>query len=165
MFHIGIRCHIYVTEQVIKSVSQIKRLNNFLSMICITQSLLFYLVVLVWQHLNYINTMSCPIKVNSKTIELTVHTFCNCVLDLGCVFWIKCNLTDSIFHHILVLKTLEVGDLYLACTNLCKVALQPTKLSRDSSMVSTATCYWAGPIFKSRQGRELINFWLKKIFN
>ena len=26
--------------------------------------------------INYINTMLCPIKVNSKTIELTVHTSC-----------------------------------------------------------------------------------------
>ena len=29
--------------------------------------------------------MLCPIKVNSKTIELTVHTSCYCVLDLLCV--------------------------------------------------------------------------------
>ena len=29
--------------------------------------------------------MLCPIKVNSNTIELTVCTTCNCVLDLLCV--------------------------------------------------------------------------------
>ena len=29
--------------------------------------------------------MLCPIKVNSNTIELTVHTSCYCVLDLLCV--------------------------------------------------------------------------------
>ena len=29
--------------------------------------------------------MSCPIKVNSNTIELTVHSSCYCVLDLLCV--------------------------------------------------------------------------------
>ena len=29
--------------------------------------------------------MLCPIKVNSNTIELTVHTSCNCILDLLCV--------------------------------------------------------------------------------
>ena len=29
--------------------------------------------------------MSCPIKGNSNTIELTVHTSCYCVLDLLCV--------------------------------------------------------------------------------
>ena len=29
--------------------------------------------------------MLCPIKVNSKTIELTVHAFCYCVLALLCV--------------------------------------------------------------------------------
>ena len=28
------------------------------------------------------NTMQCPVKVNSNTIELTVHTSCYCVLDL-----------------------------------------------------------------------------------
>ena len=26
--------------------------------------------------------MSCPIKVNNKAIELTVQTFCLCILDL-----------------------------------------------------------------------------------
>ena len=35
-------------------------------------------------HVN-INTMLCPIKVNSNTIELTVHNSCYCVLDLRCV--------------------------------------------------------------------------------
>ena len=30
----------------------------------------------------YINTILCLIKVNSKTIELTVHISCYCVLDL-----------------------------------------------------------------------------------
>ena len=29
--------------------------------------------------------MSCPIKVNSNTIELTVLTSCYCILDLLCV--------------------------------------------------------------------------------
>ena len=29
--------------------------------------------------------MSCPIKVNSNTIELTVQTSCYCILDLLCV--------------------------------------------------------------------------------
>ena len=28
---------------------------------------------------------TCPIEVNSNTIELTVRTSCNCVLDLVCV--------------------------------------------------------------------------------
>ena len=27
------------------------------------------------------NTMFCPVKVNSITIELTVHTYCYCVVD------------------------------------------------------------------------------------
>ena len=29
--------------------------------------------------------MSCPFKVNSSTIELTVHTSSYCILDLLCV--------------------------------------------------------------------------------
>ena len=37
--------------------------------------------------------MSCPIKVNSNTVELTVHISCYCVLDILCVI-----LNDS-FHH------------------------------------------------------------------
>ena len=32
-----------------------------------------------------INIMSCPIKANSNTIELTVHASCYWVLDLICV--------------------------------------------------------------------------------
>ena len=32
---------------------------------------------------NYINTMPCPIKSNSNTIELTVHTSCNWGLRLN----------------------------------------------------------------------------------
>ena len=32
-----------------------------------------------------LNTMLCPNKVDSYTIELTVHTSCNCILDLLCV--------------------------------------------------------------------------------
>ena len=33
--------------------------------------------------------MSCPIKVNNNTIELTEHTSCYCVLDLLCVTGFK----------------------------------------------------------------------------
>ena len=32
-------------------------------------------------------------------------------------------------------------------------------------MVSTAACYRGSPGFKSQQGRECINFWLKRKFN
>ena len=35
-----------------------------------------------------INTMLYPIKFNSNTIELTVHTSCYCVSDLLCVMFI-----------------------------------------------------------------------------
>ena len=37
--------------------------------------------------------------------------------------------------------------------------------SRHSSMVSMAACYQRGPGFKSRQGQEFINFWIKRKFN
>ena len=41
--------------------------------------------------------MSCPIKVNSNTIELTVHTSCYCFLDLLCVKR-NCFVTLISFH-------------------------------------------------------------------
>ena len=48
-----------------------------------------YLFSIIWwtsnEILNDIKTMLCPIKVNSNTIELTLHTSCYCVLDLLCV--------------------------------------------------------------------------------
>ena len=34
---------------------------------------------------HHINSMSCLIKVNSNTIELTDHPSCYCILDLLCV--------------------------------------------------------------------------------
>ena len=40
-----------------------------------------------------INIMLCPIKVNSNTIELRVHTSCYCVLDLLCV------MTNRLSNH------------------------------------------------------------------
>ena len=40
--------------------------------------------------------MSFPIKVNSNTIELTVHTSCYCVLDLLCVTMPKCDASSLI---------------------------------------------------------------------
>ena len=39
--------------------------------------------------------MSCPIKGNSNTNELTVHTSCNYVLDLLCV---SCNVDSTILY-------------------------------------------------------------------
>ena len=38
-FHMGIQWHLFVMEQAIKSVSQIKQMNNLQSVICVTQSL------------------------------------------------------------------------------------------------------------------------------
>ena len=51
------------------------------------------------------NNMSCPVKVNSNTIELKVHTSCYCVLDLLVVtsFFMIHHLTsyfvDLVFLH------------------------------------------------------------------
>ena len=39
-FYMGIRWHIYVTEQVMKSVSQIEQVNNLPSILCVQQSLI-----------------------------------------------------------------------------------------------------------------------------
>ena len=47
--------------------------------------------------LNDINTMSWPFKVNSNTIELTVHISWYCVLDILCVI-----LNDSFIIRILI---------------------------------------------------------------
>ena len=44
-----------------------------------------------------INTMLCPIKVKRNTIELTVHTFCYCILDLVCVTFVKINSLLLVF--------------------------------------------------------------------
>ena len=47
----------------------------------------------------------------------------------------------------------------------CILSKIKKKSSCHSSMVSTAACYRGGPGFKSRQGQEFINFWLKRKFN
>ena len=45
-----------------------------------------------------INTMLCPIIINSNTIELTVHTSWYCVLDLLCVTWILSRSERSLIR-------------------------------------------------------------------
>ena len=58
---------------------------------------MFYFVVVVVVQMNgcslcqqMFNTMSCPIKVKSYTIELTGHTPCYCILDLlGNIYLVK----------------------------------------------------------------------------
>ena len=39
--------------------------------------------------------MSCLIKVNSNTIELTVHTSCYCISDLLCVTALMCHTQQT----------------------------------------------------------------------
>ena len=51
------------------------------------------------------HTILCTIKVNSNTIELTVHTSCYCVLDLLCV--------KKLIHRIFLILSV-FSDLYLA---------------------------------------------------
>ena len=69
--------------------------------------------------------MSCPIKVNSNTIELTVLTACYWVLDLLCV---KCTTYFSLnqqpilkfynftINTLLIVNTYFSGSTYLART-------------------------------------------------
>ena len=50
-------------------------------------------VIMQYNEIMYrINTVMCPIKVNSNTVELAVHTTCCCILDLHCV-----NICDPDF--------------------------------------------------------------------
>ena len=42
--------------------------------------------------------MLCPIKVNSNTIELAVHTSCYCILDLLCATMINRAFTNYLCH-------------------------------------------------------------------
>ena len=59
----------------------------------------------------YINTTSCPIKVNSNTTELTVHTSCYCILDSLCVNCIQL-----------------MGFLQTSKTNLCNLFSDTVKV-------------------------------------
>ena len=42
--------------------------------------------------------MLCPIKVNGKTIELTLHTYCYCVYTYAMLIVISLPLVVSIGH-------------------------------------------------------------------
>ena len=69
--------------------------------------------------------MSCPIKVNSNTIELTVHTSCYCILNLICVG--SSNLssrrgTRQGMRHV----TYKTGQ-----TPLAEATPESSKLSKD----------------------------------
>ena len=43
-------------------------------------------------------TVLCLIKVNSKTIEITMHTSCYCILDLLCVTFMKLTPGRSVIN-------------------------------------------------------------------
>ena len=64
------------------------------------------------------NIILCPIKVNTSTIELTVHTSCYCILDLLCVSIISLyfftsfqqSLISSIFTFVNLLRVIKLLD-------------------------------------------------------
>ena len=54
------------------------------------------------------NNMSCPVKVNSNTIELKVHTSCYCVLDLqGVTSFFMIHHLTSYFVDLVEFKDFE----------------------------------------------------------
>ena len=80
--------------------------------------------------------MSSPIKVNSNTIELTVHTSCNCVINLLCVnmlpkigmfqqvdFEKKWRKINNIDHHLLFpsLSPLSTVETMLEIVSIMKM--------------------------------------------
>ena len=56
--------------------------------------------------------MSCPIKVNSNTIELTVRTSCYCILDLFCVTALMCHTQQTNYGN-MEQKMREIGATYM----------------------------------------------------
>ena len=75
--------------------------------------------------------MSCPIKVNSDTIELTVHTSCYWVLDLLCVT----TLDIYTMHNLFVLYL--SFDMWINNKYLLELNRPETKLSH---IFSTLIC-------------------------
>ena len=70
--------------------------------------------------------MSCPIKINSNTIELTVHTSCYCALDLLCVTPKTDTLPQD--HHI------------LAITYVCTKLFSATKSRKKFPTANNGNC-------------------------
>ena len=69
-----------------------------------------------------INTMSCPIKSNSNTIELTVHTSCYCVLDLLCVSTCRCSHNSEEKENTLkILRQFRIYNEKISAINFNKV--------------------------------------------
>ena len=86
--------------------------------------------------LNDINTMLCPIKTNSNTIEHSVHTSCFQVLDLLCVN------KDIIFSLAKDFFTRKVA--FVNCFFMCK------------------SFYWIGHCSKLKWSPSKVNMPLKK---
>ena len=68
--------------------------------------------------LNDINTMSCPIKINSNTIKLTVHTSCCFVFDLLCVNHSNTKLVQYSDPHCKLQPEQSMYQLFLSPTDL-----------------------------------------------
>ena len=69
--------------------------------------------------------MSCPIKVNSNTIELTVHTSCYCVLDLLCVRHLN---TFYVAFYLINFSDLSSSVVYFDQLFLCWVIVYSDQL-------------------------------------
>ena len=68
--------------------------------------------------------MSCPIKVNSTTIEPTVHTSCYCVLDLLCVTTRDGGKTARSFVQFLRQITTATCWVAIPCRPLLVISIQ-----------------------------------------
>ena len=85
--------------------------------------------------LHDINTVSCTIKVNSNTIELTMHTSCYCVLDLLCV---KIVIFAHIQTNLPMIAGMVIVSKYglgVVGTNVSSPSFQSFSLKRNSSLL------------------------------
>ena len=63
--------------------------------------------------------MSCPIKVNRNTIELTVHPSCYCVLDLLCVTYLNSLGNPRLFCRFKVVASSRNGPKRITPLKIC----------------------------------------------
>ena len=91
------------------------------------------------------------------------------------------NIISSFFPHLILQEIVTFVQIWFCCFHSFEICFRLNLFLRNfaslklcnsrsssschSSMVSTAGCYRGGPGFKSEQGQEFINFWLKRKFN
>ena len=90
--------------------------------------------------------MLCPMKVNSNTIELTVHTSCYCVLDLLCV---NCsNLFPCLcpYFSVCIAFKYKNSKTYLLNTNQFLAKISPNAASKmlPNSFLNHVECFKKG---------------------